>query len=61
MWKGFIRKRGITKTAKDLDISRQSVHSKLNDIAPLTKDEMKKLIVLAEGELSFPDFYRDGK
>jgi len=59
MWKEFIRKKGITVTAKYLKISRQSVHAKINGLVPLTKAEMKDLIVWAEGELSFPDFYRD--
>ena len=56
-WMEYIRKVGVAKVAETLGVTRQTVYNWLSGRFEIKRKEMKELIDMAGGELSFKDFY----
>ena len=58
MWKEYIRREGVAVIAEQVGVTRQCVYNWLNDVGTPNDDAKRKLVEVAEGELSIMDFFR---
>jgi len=56
MWKHWIKKRGVNKTAKDLGVTRQTIHNWLSDRIKVPEEKRIEIIKLSGYRFTMSDF-----